>query len=453
MLFDKDLSTSTNTRPISVKELVYKMKDAISVSIGTLWVEGELSNVKYATSGHIYFTLKEQGAEIFCAFFKNAALSCPFRLEEGMKVHVLGTATVYPERGQLQLVIKQAKKAGQGDLQAQFLALKEKLQKEGLFDTSHKRSIPKFPKSIGIVTSSTGAVIQDIRHVLERRAPWIKAYLLPVRVQGMGAEKEIANAINAWSNAPKNGLPPVDLIIVGRGGGSIEDLWNFNEEIVARAIYHCSIPVISAVGHETDFTIADFVADLRAPTPTAAAELATPDGPELHNKLSRQAQILKNHLDYIYRQAQLKLSFFERSKLCHVEEILAPFYQNLDWYEEALKTKVDFSIQQRKDKLTKLAHQLELRHPAQLNQARKQLIDKLEAQFTYSAQNRLQFLKNELQLLQTRLAAHDPKHTLKRGYAILKTQDNKLLRSVKNLQSGQEVSIHLADGSTKASIK
>ena len=290
--------TASAPRPITVKQLVYRLRDVVGIAVGTQWVVGELSNVKYHTSGHIYFTLKEQGAEIFCAFFKNAAARCPLRLQEGMKVHVLGNATVYPDRGQLQLVIKEVRAAGMGDLQARFLELKEKLQREGLFDAERKKAIPAFPRSIGIVTSSTGAVIQDMRHVLERRAPWVKAYLLPVRVQGSGAEREIAAAIRAWSHAPHNGLPPVDVLIVGRGGGSIEDLWNFNEEIVARAIHECTVPVISAVGHDTDFTIADFVADLRAPTPTAAAELATPDGPEWLRKLGRMEQAL--HLSLIH---------------------------------------------------------------------------------------------------------------------------------------------------------
>ena len=169
--------------------------------------------------------------------------------------------------GQLQLVIRQVKAAGQGDLQTRFLELKAKLQREGLFDAEHKKKIPHVPPRHRHRHLPTGAVIQDIRHVLERRAPWVKAYLLPVRVQGAGAEHEIAAAVRAWSGAPFNGLPPVDVLIVGRGGGSIEDLWNFNEETVARAIYECTVPVISAVGHDTDFTIADFAADLRAPTP------------------------------------------------------------------------------------------------------------------------------------------------------------------------------------------
>lgn len=176
--------TPAAPKPITVKQLVYRLRDTVSIAMGTQWVVGELSNVKHHTSGHVYFTLKEQGAEIFCAFFKAAASKCPIRLQEGMKVHVLGSATVYPDRGQLQLVIRQVKAAGQGDLQTRFLELKAKLQREGLFDAEHKKKIPTFPRAIGIVTSPTGAVIQDMRHVLERRAPWVKAYLLPVRVQG-----------------------------------------------------------------------------------------------------------------------------------------------------------------------------------------------------------------------------------------------------------------------------
>ena len=356
--------TPAAPKPITVKQLVYRLRDTVSIAVGTQWVVGELSNVKHHTSGHVYFTLKEQGAEIFCAFFKAAASKCPIRLQEGMKVHVLGSATVYPDRGQLQLVIRQVKAAGQGDLQTRFLELKAKLQREGLFDAEHKKKIPTFPRAIGIVTSPTGAVIQDIRHVLERRAPWVKAYLLPVRVQGAGAEHEIAAAVRAWSGAPFNGLPPVDVLIVGRGGGSIEDLWNFNEETVARAIYECTVPVISAVGHDTDFTIADFAADLRAPTPTAAAELATPDGPEWLRKLSRMEQALHASARHSLLRSKLKLDVYLRGKLLDAYSLLSPYSQRLDDMEETLQNAATTRVFHNTLHINKLEHQLQMRHPA-----------------------------------------------------------------------------------------
>ena len=433
--------TSAAPKPITVKQLVYRLRDTVSIAMGTQWVVGELSNVKHHTSGHVYFTLKEQGAEIFCAFFKAAASKCPIRLQEGMKVHVLGSATVYPDRGQLQLVIRQVKAAGQGDLQTRFLELKAKLQREGLFDAEHKKKIPTFPRAIGIVTSPTGAVIQDMRHVLERRAPWVKAYLLPVRVQGAGAEHEIAAAVRAF-----NGLPPVDVLIVGRGGGSIEDLWNFNEETVARAIYECTVPVISAVGHDTDFTIADFVADLRAPTPTAAAELATPDGPEWLRKLSRMEQALHASARHSLLRSKLKLDVYLRGKLLDAYSLLSPYSQRLDDMEETLQNAATTRIFHNALHINKLEHQLQMRHPAHRNRERTQLLASLQAGLSHAAAARMTDLSSQLTLIQARLEAHSPEQTLRRGYALVENQDKQLIRQTNQVHAGEKLKIRVSDG-------
>ena len=431
--------TPAAPKPITVKQLVYRLRDTVSIAVGTQWVVGELSNVKHHTSGHVYFTLKEQGAEIFCAFFKAAASKCPIRLQEGMKVHVLGSATVYPDRGQLQLVIRQVKVAGQGDLQTRFLELKAKLQREGLFDAEHKKKIPTFPRAIGIVTSPTGAVIQDIRHVLERRAPWVKAYLLPVRVQGAGAE-------HAWSGAPFNGLPPVDVLIVGRGGGSIEDLWNFNEETVARAIYECTVPVISAVGHDTDFTIADFAADLRAPTPTAAAELATPDGPEWLRKLSRMEQALHASARHSLLRSKLKLDVYLRGKLLDAYSLLSPYSQRLDDMEETLQNAATTRVFHNTLHINKLEHQLQMRHPAHRNRERTQLLASLQAGLSHAAASRMTDLSSQLTLIQARLEAHSPEQTLRRGYALVENQDKQLIRQTNQVHAGEKLKIRVSDG-------
>lgn len=433
-------------RPMTVKQLVYRLRDTVSIAVGTQWVEGELSNVKYHTSGHVYFTLKEQGAEIFCAFFKGAASQCPLRLQEGLKVHVLGTATVYPDRGQLQLVIKQVRAAGLGDLQARFLELKDKLQREGLFDSARKRTIPAFPRAIGIVTSPTGAVIQDMRHVLERRAPWVKAYLLPVRVQGAGAEREIAAAIQAWSHAPGNGLPPVDVVIAGRGGGSMEDLWSFNEEIVARAIASCSVPVISAVGHDTDFTIADFVADLRAPTPTAAAELATPDGPEWSRKLSRIEQSLQTGMQHALLRARLKLDVYLRGRLLDAESLLAPYAQKLDDMEETIQDAAASRIRQGLVMLDRLEHALQLRHPRHHNRERRQQLDRLQERLFHAARARMEGRTAALELLHTKLNAQSPEHTLQRGYSLIENKKHQLIRKTSQVHAGEKLKVRVSDG-------
>jgi len=256
---------------VSVTQLLRRMKNALESQVGELWVEGEVSNLKKQGSGHWYFSLKDAGAQIQCAMFSARKRPGADALEDGAKVRVFAEATVYEARGQLQIIVQQVERAGAGDLQARFEALKRKLQAEGLFDASRKRAIPRFPRVIGIVTSASGAALRDILNVLTRRAPWVQPVLFPVRVQGRGAELEIARAIGKLGRPEAFGYLRCDVLIVGRGGGSIEDLWNFNEEVVARAIAACTIPIISAVGHEIDFTIADFVADLRAPTPSAAA--------------------------------------------------------------------------------------------------------------------------------------------------------------------------------------
>ena len=400
--------TSAAPKPITVKQLVYRLRDTVSIAMGTQWVVGELSNVKHHTSGHVYFTLKEQGAEIFCAFFKAAASKCPIRLQEGMKVHVLGSATVYPDRGQLQLVIRQVKAAGQGDLQTRFLELKAKLQREGLFDAEHKKKIPTFPRAIGIVTSPTGAVIQDMRHVLERRAPWVKAYLLPVRVQGAGAEHEIAAAVRAWSGAPFNGLPPVDVLIVGRGGGSIEDLWAFNDELVAHAIYESEIPVISAVGHEPDVTISDYVADLRAATPSNAAELAVPDQDALRQNLDAMSSAMASALSRQLKAARQHLNVLSQSP--------------------ALRSPTGY-IEQREKSLELLKNRL------------------------IAAQNQSITRKNQRYIAAvSKLDAMSPLKVLTRGYSMAQTEAGEVLRSVRQVELGERISVLLSDGKLSATV-
>jgi exodeoxyribonuclease VII large subunit len=252
-----------------VSEITRDIKNLLEQSFPTLWVEGEISNYTLHSSGHRYFSLKDENAQIRCVLFRWEGRRLAFEPEDGMKVYALGNLTVYEKSGQYQLSVIKLHPAGIGELELAFQQLKERLYNEGLFDEAHKKPIPEYPQAIGVVTSPTGAAIRDIINIIHRRDPGMKIILNPVRVQGEGATDEIAQAIKDFNEYKK-----VDLLIIGRGGGSLEDLWAFNEEIVARAIYDSKIPIISAVGHEVDFTIADFVADLRAPTPSAAAELA-----------------------------------------------------------------------------------------------------------------------------------------------------------------------------------
>jgi len=279
---------------LTVSALTRSIRSLLEAEIGTVWVEGEISNHRLQSSGHQYFTLKDESAQLSCVLFRGHGIRLSTPLRDGLQVQICGEITVYEARGNYQMLVRIVQPKGLGSLQQRFEALKQKLAGEGLFENEWKKAIPRFPRCVALVTSPTGAAIRDMLNILTRRAPWLRVMIFPVRVQGQGAELEIAEALKILNRADEAGLPVPDTIVIGRGGGSLEDLWSFNEEIVARAIFASDIPVISAVGHEIDFTIADFVADLRAPTPSAAAELLAPDIIELR----RHFDALGKTMDY-----------------------------------------------------------------------------------------------------------------------------------------------------------
>src|SRR6201997_4342146 len=283
------------TKVFTVAELTRSIRGTLEAKFGAVWVQGEISNYKLHPSGHQYFTLKDQRAQISCVIWRDTMQPPRQALADGAQVQVFGTVTVFEARGQYQLNVQILQPRGIGLLQAKFEALKRKLETEGLFAPERKRPLPKFPRRIGIITSPSGAAIRDMLNVLRRRAPWLQILINPVRVQGAGAAQEIAVAIRELA-MPNVNWQPLDLIVVTRGGGSIEDLWEFNEEIVARAIFNSPVPIVSAVGHEIDFTICDFVADLRAPTPSAAAELIVPDIIDLRRRIQELGGCLRTCL-------------------------------------------------------------------------------------------------------------------------------------------------------------
>src|SRR5436853_1998151 len=278
-----------SSKVFTVSELTRNIRGTLETKFAAVWVQGEISNYKLHPSGHQYFTLKDQRAQISCVIWRDTMASPRQPLVDGAQVQIYGTVTVFESQGKYQLRVEILQPRGVGMLQAKFEALKRKLEAEGLFAAERKRPLPKFPRRIGIVTSPSGAAIRDILNVLKRRAPWLEILINPVRVQGAGAAQEIAIAIRELA-MPNEAFAPLDLIVVTRGGGSIEDLWEFNEEIVARAVFHSDVPIVSAVGHEIDFTICDFVSDLRAPTPSAAAELIVPDVIDLRQQTERCAR-------------------------------------------------------------------------------------------------------------------------------------------------------------------
>ena len=287
-------------KPWSVTRLNREVRSCLEGTIGQVWIEGEVSNLRRQPSGHQYFSLKDEACQVSCVLFRGAGASAP-ALRDGMQVELTGQISVYEPRGQYQIVVRRVQPRGAGELEAKLRALQEKLRAEGLFDPARKRGLPPHPSRVGVVTSPGGAAIRDFLQILRRRAPHLAVFIAPVRVQGRGAALEIAAAVEAFSDRTRSGFPAVDVVVVTRGGGSLEDLWEFNEEVVARAIAACRIPVISAVGHEIDHTTSDLAADVRAPTPSAAAEILSSDRTETLRRLGdaarRMTREMENSLD------------------------------------------------------------------------------------------------------------------------------------------------------------
>ncbi|HVN48078.1 MAG TPA: exodeoxyribonuclease VII large subunit [Bacteroidota bacterium] len=388
---------------LTVSELTRQVKYALEGNFPRVWVQGEISNCKHHTSGHLYFTLKDEGAQISGVMWRSRVPLLPFMPEDGINVIARGSITVYPPRGNYQIDVEQMQPLGVGELQIAFEKLKQKLAAEGLFDEEHKIPIPQYPERIGVVTSETGAALQDIRSVFARRHPSIELILYPVKVQGDGAAEEIAHAIDDF-----NRFGSVDVLIVGRGGGSLEDLWAFNEELVARAIYASQIPIISAVGHEIDFSIADFVADLRAPTPSAAAELA----------VKHRADIIEN-----------------LANLCYTMQEAA---QNII---EAAKTKIGSAVSS-----------YSFNRPRDLVREYSQRTDELERTMNTAVLHATQAACQRQQALAHRLEALSPQGVLKRGYTIVRHR-GKVVTSAKILKQGDEANIQFHNGEVTTRVE
>ncbi len=438
--------------PLSVTELVARLRRAVEVEVGEQRVQGEIGSCKMAGSGHIYFTLKDEASQLQCVLYRFQANSCRVRLREGLQVELAGRATVWEGRGSLQFIVSRVQEAGMGSLQQRFEALKRKLEAEGLFSPARKRPLPAFPQAVGLITSATGAVIEDMRHRLSERAPWMQAYLLPVQVQGKGAEHGIARAIHLWGDAEANGLPRVDYLIVARGGGSMEDLWCFNEEVVARAIAESPLPVVSAVGHETDFTIADFVADLRAPTPTAAIELTTPDATALDTWLQQTGLDLRRRLTRALELAQLRLRAATQGKLSRPAEALAPFVQRLDVLEEELTRAAHNKLEHARHQLEMAAARLSTRSLHSALDAAGERLSATHRHLLQTARTRLLSHTARMDTLEAGIRAADPQHALERGFALVSGADGRLIHSTASLHVGDALSLRFASGSAEATI-
>ena len=457
-LADSGVDLFSRSKPVadvalSVTQLLRRMKLVLEGEIGELWVEGEVSNLKKQGSGHWYFSLKDEGAQIQCVMFSAARREGSAALVDGAKVRVFAEASVYEARGQLQVIVRQVERAGAGDLQARFEQLKRRLQEEGLFDAERKKPLPFFPRVVGIVTSESGAALQDMLNVLSRRAPWLKAVLYPVRVQGKGAEVEIARAIERMGRPDDFGLPRCEVLIVGRGGGSIEDLWNFNEEIVARAIVACPLPVVSAVGHEIDFTIADFVADLRAPTPSAAAELVVPDAGTLKARLTQLRRRGERVINDRISQGQRQLETLRRGALQRDgERLLREPVMRLDALADRLMGALESSIDVSRVKLREFGLRHRGHHPARVLERRVESLAATRRQFDVACVNAMQLKRERLMQLAGLLRALGPESAFQRGFSITLDAQGCLVRSAHELKPGDELRTRFADGETRSRV-
>lgn len=394
-------SLLADKRVISVTELNRLARNLLEQNFPLFWVAGEVSNLTRAASGHWYFSLKDAGAQVRCVMFKGRNSYLDWTPKEGDKVEARCTVTLYEARGDFQLTIESLQRAGLGALFEAFEKLKAKLQREGLFDALYKQAIPVHPKKIGIVTSPDAAALRDVLSTLKRRMPGIPIVIYPTPVQGRGAAQLIARAIEQASQRAE-----CELLIICRGGGSIEDLWQFNEEIVARAIAACHIPTISGVGHETDFTICDFVADMRAATPTAAAELAAPSRDNLLHALQQLKQQLSKNIQYFLRQRAQALDYLARS-------LISPLQQ----------------IAQQKSQLTQIAYRL-----------------------NSSLQKQLQSKQQHVLRLGQNLSHLNPQAVLTRGYAFVQNQSGDIISASAQLQAGDEVMLTFGVGNAEAKI-
>jgi exodeoxyribonuclease VII large subunit len=429
MIRTGDLFQQTS-KVLTVTELTRSIRGALETKFRAVWVQGEISNYKLHPSGHQYFTLKDQRTQISCVIWRDTIAPPRQPLVDGSQVQVYGTVTVFEARGQYQLNVQILQPRGIGLLQAKFEALKRKLEAEGLFSAERKRPLPKFPRRIGIVTSPTGAAIRDMVNVLRRRAPWLQILINPVRVQGTGAAQEIAVAIRELA-LPNEGFAPLDLIVVTRGGGSIEDLWEFNEEIVARAIFHSSVPVVSAVGHEIDFTISDFVADLRAPTPSAAAELIVPDTIDLQRRIDGCTRALSRQLLSRVREAQ----------------------QRLDHARETLQRCLAHKLDAYKRNLANVTRALQARNPARELMVRRNRFTDLHRRLVASPARLIENARHRFERIEGILRVLGPDATLRRGYSITVSEGGKIIRTIAAVRPKMKIRTRISDGEFSSEVQ
>ncbi|SFO99001.1 exodeoxyribonuclease VII large subunit [Ectopseudomonas composti] len=439
MIKDPFARLNLDREVLSVSQLNNRARLLLEDVFAGIWVEGEISNLARPASGHIYFTLKDSQAQVRCALFRQNAARVRQALRDGLAVKVRGKVSLFEGRGDYQLILDAVEPAGDGALRLAFEALKEKLGAEGLFATERKIALPAHPKRIGIVTSPTGAVIRDIISVFRRRAPQVELNLIPTAVQGREATAQIVRALQ---RADAQGF---DALILARGGGSLEDLWCFNEEAVARAVAACVTPIVSAVGHETDVSIADFVADVRAPTPSAAAELLAPDSSELVQRLHNLQRRLVLHMQGRLARERLRLEGVSR-RLRHPGERLRQQAQRLDDLDMRLRRAFNQQLANQRERLARLDARLAAQHPGRNLALLRQRLDGLATRLPRAMQGQLRSQRQQLGALAAQLQIVSPLATLGRGYSILLDERGHAVRSAAQTQPGQRLKARLSEG-------
>jgi len=433
----------------SVSEINAAIRETLEGSFSDIWVQGEISNCRRAPSGHFYFTLKDAEAQLRCVFFRQNSRYLRFKLDDGLAVLARGRIDVYEVRGEYQLVVEHLEPRGAGALQLAFEQLKKKLAAEGLFDAARKRPLPPFPRRIGLVTSPSGAVIADMLRILTRRFPGLHIVLYPVRVQGEGAAEQIRQGVEYFSR-----FPAADLVIVGRGGGSLEDLWPFNEERVARAIAACSVPVISAVGHETDFTIADFVADLRAPTPSAAAEVAVRAKSEFLEAILACQDRLARALRYKIAITQRRLTELGVERpLGVLRRRLARASQRTDDLDHRLRERMRRVLLDSERRVGTAGGRLRAQDPRMLLGLRRERLLQLRGSLQPLLRLRLARLSGRLESLRAQLGNLSPLRVLERGYAIVQDENGQLLRRSSDTAPGRRLGVRLHEGKLTVDVR
>lgn len=486
--------SSLARRPVKdiypVSRLVREARLLLDGSFPLLWVEGEISNLAMPGSGHIYFTLKDEAAQVRCAMFRNRNRNLRFTPENGQQVLLRVRVTIYETRGEFQLIVEHMEEAGSGALQRAYEALKDRLGKAGLFDTAHKKALPAMPATLGIVSSPDGAAVHDILSVIRRRFPAIDVVIYPVPVQGDAAPAAIATMI-----ATAAARAECDVLIVGRGGGSLEDLWSFNDERVAQAIFDCPVPVISAVGHETDFSIADFVADIRAPTPSAAAELAVPDAGALRQTLQQKLQRLQRSMSHQLHSARRQIQFLQQrlprpdrfiklqqtqhrrqlqqlqtamrrrlenqqqkvdylaARLKHPSEQIAVHNRQLASLHQRLEQAFKSRLNQRYLAFNNLRRRFAAQRPVALIRQQQAYSGQLARQLHQCMQQRLQSSRRQLDQQIRTLSAVSPLNTLQRGYSITTREQGELIRDAAQISPGDVVEVRLQRGRLLCDIR